>query len=204
MRVLHDHLDHWAGQRPDGEFAVHGDRVITWREAGERTDRLANALVGLGLPVGARIAVLAKNCLEYLLLYYAASKAGVVPVPLNFRSAPPEWVHVITDARAALVVADAGHIAAVNALRGALGARRFVTLDGASVAGWDSLPGLAAAAPATPPERTVDPDDDLYQLYTRSTRWRTSRSATRRWCRRSSRCASPLPGPLAAASPLCE
>ena len=35
------------------------------------------------------MAVLARNCIEYPLLYFAASKAGVVLVPLNYRSAPP-------------------------------------------------------------------------------------------------------------------
>lgn len=76
---LHDQLDHWAARRPQGECAVHADRTTTWRQAAHDANRTANALVRMGLPVGSRVAVLAKNSIEYLLFYYAASKAGVVP-----------------------------------------------------------------------------------------------------------------------------
>ena len=46
--------------------------------------------------------------LEYLLLYVAASRAGVVLVPLNPRSAPAEWDLVVSDAAAMLLVCGAG------------------------------------------------------------------------------------------------
>ena len=48
--------------------------------------------------------MLAKNCIEYPLIYLAASRAGVVPVPLNYRSAPTEWEYVIHDSVARLVL----------------------------------------------------------------------------------------------------
>jgi len=167
---LHDQVRRWADETPDGEFAVHGARRLIWREARERVDRLANALVALELPVGARAAVLARNATEYALLYYAASTAGVVPVPLNPRSAPPEWRHAITDSGAALVVADAAHRPAVDALRHDLPPTcRFAVLDGSAPSGWLDLPGLAERQPATPPARDVSADDDLYQLYTSGT-----------------------------------
>jgi acyl-CoA synthetase (AMP-forming)/AMP-acid ligase II len=87
---LHDFLDYWARERPNGEFAVQGSRRLTYREALAQVNGLASACVDAGLQIGDRIAVLGKNSLEYVLLYYGASKAGVVPVPLNYRLAPPE------------------------------------------------------------------------------------------------------------------
>ena len=57
---------------------------------------------------GARVAFLAKNCAEFVLFYYGAAKAGVVPVPLNYRLAPPEWSYIVN---------DAGRAAAVRARR---------------------------------------------------------------------------------------
>ena len=94
---LHDYLDLWAERQPDTEFAVQGARRLTYREAQRATVRLANAFVSAGLRPGDRIAVLAKNCVEYPLIYLAASRAGVVPAPLNYRSAPTEWEYVIHD-----------------------------------------------------------------------------------------------------------
>jgi non-ribosomal peptide synthetase component E (peptide arylation enzyme) len=59
-RCLHDFLDVWADRQPDVEFAVHGARRLSYREAQAATIRLANALVSAGLRPGDRIAVLAK------------------------------------------------------------------------------------------------------------------------------------------------
>jgi len=49
----------------------------------ERACRLANALLGLGLQKGDRIAVLARNCFEWIEIYAAVGKAGFVAVPIN-------------------------------------------------------------------------------------------------------------------------
>jgi acyl-CoA synthetase (AMP-forming)/AMP-acid ligase II len=76
---LHDFLDYWARERPNEEFAVQGSRRLTYREALAQANGLANACIEAGLQIGDRVAVLGKNSLEYALLYYGASKAGVVP-----------------------------------------------------------------------------------------------------------------------------
>ncbi|WP_148281301.1 AMP-binding protein [Gordonia sp. KTR9] len=49
-------------------------------------------------------------------LYFGASRAGVVPVPLNFRLAPPEWEYIVTDAGCRLAVVHEDHAAALGAV----------------------------------------------------------------------------------------
>lgn len=152
---LHEHLDYWARERPDSEFAVHQDRRFTYEQALAATNRLANALVGAGLCKGDRAAILGKNSIQYLLLYYAASKVGVVPVPLNYRAAGPEWAHIVADAGAKLVIAGGEYLPAAQRI-------------------WTDLPAadldtMGAGQPDTPPEQDVAEDDDLYQLYTSGT-----------------------------------
>jgi len=93
---LHDMLDYQARERPSAEFAVQGNRRLTYREALLEVHQLAHALVSVGLQIGDRVAILAKNRLESLLLYFATSKTGVVPVPLNYRLAPPEWAYILS------------------------------------------------------------------------------------------------------------
>ena len=61
------------------------ERSMTFRQWNERSCRLANALLGLGLAKGDRVAVLAYNCVEWLEIYAATAKAGLVAVPINFR-----------------------------------------------------------------------------------------------------------------------
>ena len=78
---LHDYLDYQAREHPDVEFAVLGDRTITYREAVIEANRLANAFASAGLQIGDRLAFLSKNSIEHALLFYAASKAGVCLSP---------------------------------------------------------------------------------------------------------------------------
>jgi acyl-CoA synthetase (AMP-forming)/AMP-acid ligase II len=177
-RCLHDFLDVWADRQPDVEFAVHGMRRLAYREAQVATNRLANALVAAGLRPGDRFAILAKNCIEYPLIYFAASRVGVVPVPLNYRSAPPEWAYIVDDAGAKLLIVGREYLDAVDAVSSEMGpVESFVALGVApgcatAPAGWASFAALIGEQPADPPvsfARPIGPDDDLYQLYTSGT-----------------------------------
>ena len=59
------------------------ERSMTFRQWNSRACRLANALLGLGLSKGDRVAILAYNTIEWVEIYAAAAKTGLVAVPLN-------------------------------------------------------------------------------------------------------------------------
>jgi acyl-CoA synthetase (AMP-forming)/AMP-acid ligase II len=166
---LHDTLDYRAREHADTDFAVQGERRTTYAEAREAADRLANALVDEGLEVGDRVAYLSKNSIEHAIFYYAASKAGVVPVPLNYRLAPPEWEFIVNDAGAKLLVAQPELAQALAPVRDALDpVKRFLAVNG-DVPGWESYADFAASGGRGAPRRDVGPDDDVYQMYTSGT-----------------------------------
>ena len=169
---LHDYLDYRGRENPDEEFAVQGDRRITYREALQAANRFANALVSSGLQLGDRIAILSKNSIEYAILYFGASKAGIVPVPLNYRLVPDEWSFIVNDSGAKLLIAADEYAAAIEPVREKLKSiERFIALDpaGESVDGWDDYREWVADQPATPPDISISEDDDLYQMYTSGT-----------------------------------
>jgi acyl-CoA synthetase (AMP-forming)/AMP-acid ligase II len=99
------------------ERAALAVQCLTYRQARLVMNHLANAFVSAGLRPGDRIAVLAKNCVENPLTYFAASRVGVVPVPLNYRSAPPEWRYIVQDAEARLLLVGRRFVEAVDAIR---------------------------------------------------------------------------------------
>src|SRR5512144_2005433 len=111
---LHDHLDYWAQVQPQAEWAVLGDESLDYAEAARRIAHMAAAFAGAGIRPGERVAILAKNCLEYTLFYFAASKAGVVPVTLNFRLAPPEWQYILENSGARLLLAQPPFLEAID------------------------------------------------------------------------------------------
>lgn len=167
---LHDFLDYHAREHTNIDFAVLGDRRITYGEAVVEVNRLANAFANAGLQIGDRLAVLSKNSIEYPLLFYAASKAGVVPVPLNYRMAAPEWVYIINDAQPKMLIASAAYASIVDGFRSELKTvERFVAIDAGGAEGWDDYRQWIADQPPMPPDRVITEDDDVYQMYTSGT-----------------------------------
>ena len=165
---LHDYLHYWARINPENAFATVGDRSLTYAEAEASAYQVAQALTA-AVEQGDRVAFLSKNSLEYAVMYFGAAIAGVVPVPMNYRLAPPEWEYIINDCGARVVIASAEFAEALAGVRGELsGVERFLVIGGA-VDGWESYEDLVASQPAEPVDRTVTDDDDLYQMYTSGT-----------------------------------
>ena len=77
------------------------ERSMTFHQWNSRACRLGNALLGLGLSKGDRVAILAYNTVEWVEIYAAAAKAGIVAVPLNFRLVGKEIRYIVDDAEAA-------------------------------------------------------------------------------------------------------
>jgi acyl-CoA synthetase (AMP-forming)/AMP-acid ligase II len=87
-------------------IAITGDgRELTFGELDERSSRLANALAGLGVRRGDRVAYLDQNATEFWETMFAAAKLGAIMAPLNFRLAGPELKTILADAEPAVLVA---------------------------------------------------------------------------------------------------
>jgi acyl-CoA synthetase (AMP-forming)/AMP-acid ligase II len=167
--LLHDPFDWNARENPDAEFAVQGARRVTYREAQAFANRIANALAGAGVAPGDRVALLSKNAIELVLWYYGCAKCGAVPVPLNYRLAPPEWRYIVDDSRAALLCAQAPLAEQLAPVRGELPRVRRWLAQGGEVAGFERFEPFVTGAPHTPPAHRGAADDDLYQMYTSGT-----------------------------------
>jgi fatty-acyl-CoA synthase len=78
-------VSHAAARFPDREALVvcHQNVRLTWRELDSEVTRTARGLAGLGLRPGDRAGIWASNCVEWILLQHAASRAGVVLVNVN-------------------------------------------------------------------------------------------------------------------------
>jgi acyl-CoA synthetase (AMP-forming)/AMP-acid ligase II len=129
--VLHESLDRWAASKPNALCAAQAGRQISYADARELTRRLGSSLRRAGLQPGDRIAVLATNCIEYVLLFYAASRAGVTLVPVNTRLAAEEWAFILADAAPRVVFVEAAFVPAIESLPPmAIGSRALAYFHG--------------------------------------------------------------------------
>ena len=167
---LHDYLEFYTAQTPDSEFAVFNGLSISYAEANDEVNRLANALAAAGLEKGDRFGYLSKNSADYVLMYYAASKAGVVPVPLNYRLAPPEWAYILNDSQSSVLITSAEYQEDINGIRSELETiSQYFAIDGDSNSEWQDYRQWVADQPSTPPDREISTDDNLNQMYTSGT-----------------------------------
>ena len=79
----------WAAARnPDRAAIREGARTLTYRALNERVNRLAHALLGLGIRRGERLLVLLGDRSEHLEALFACAKAGIVAAPVDHRWRP--------------------------------------------------------------------------------------------------------------------
>lgn len=92
----------------DGDWPalVSDDRTLTFSQLNAYVNRTANALTGLSVRPGDRIAVVLRNSVELCALYYAAAKLGAILCCVNWRLAAPEIAYILHDSGAAIVVFD--------------------------------------------------------------------------------------------------
>jgi 2,3-dihydroxybenzoate-AMP ligase len=79
-RTLGEHLDAWVEAYGHREAIVSGEQRVTYRTLRQRVDRLALHLLRLELEPGDRIVVQLGNVPEFVYLYFACAKIGVLPV----------------------------------------------------------------------------------------------------------------------------
>ena len=163
-------LDTHARLTPNRLGARDLERSLTFAQWNDRARRLGNALLGLGLTKGDRVAVLAYNRLEWAEIYAACAKAGVIAVPLNFRLSPSEMRFIIEDCGATAVLAEHGLHAAIEEVRADLDMTedRFV-LFGGQAAGWRDYEDLLTRAASTAPNTAVADTDPWALMYTSGT-----------------------------------
>ena len=105
--------------------------VLTWRELAGRIGSVAAGLRELGLRPGDRVAVVAGNSPEHLIMMYAVAWAGFVHVPLNTRLAVAEMKQIAAEAEVSAIAADGDNRDALAALSGAVAESPvLIDLDG--------------------------------------------------------------------------
>jgi malonyl-CoA/methylmalonyl-CoA synthetase len=146
--------------RPDRVGLEYVDRdgaagALTFREIDSRANRVAHELTARGLARGDRLCVHLANRVEFIDLYLACVRLGVIFVPMNVLYRERELRHIITDAEPRAVVVD----------------RRSDAVYPADCVLWDvdELSESAAARDAARPTVHLDGDDPALIVYTSGT-----------------------------------
>ena len=150
--------------RPDG-------RVTAWTftELNRQANRLAHALLGLGVRPGDKVVWCGQNSPGIVRAVHSLIKIGATAVPLNYRLAPDEAAYVVDNSDAVLVYADAEYAELFAGIRARTPhVRHVVVFDGPPPAGCldgDAL--MRDASDVEPPEEAGNHPTSM--LYTSGT-----------------------------------
>ncbi|OBB40533.1 long-chain-fatty-acid--CoA ligase [Mycobacterium sp. 852002-51961_SCH5331710] len=153
-------------ERPDATALIAGERTATFAELDARSNRVAQALRAAGVGFGDRVAFIEKNGIEFFEVACALSKLGAVVVPVNWRLAPPEMLHIIDDSGARVVIVGTEFFGHVEAIEDRLTATLVAV--GAHPR-WPAFGEWTANYPAEDPCVTTQPDDLAFLMYTSGT-----------------------------------
>jgi long-subunit acyl-CoA synthetase (AMP-forming) len=162
-------LAHWAEQTPTRVFLTQplaGEvREWTFREAYDDALRLANGLLGLGLQPGDKVALLSKNCAEWVLADIAMAMAGLVSVPIYPTAGRDTVTYVMQHSEAVAIIIGRldNPSVAVDALNPETITIGMRYAEGACQHGLDDL--IASNEPLTARQQP-EPDETMTILYT--------------------------------------
>lgn len=171
LLTIADAVTAHARLTPQKLGARDSQRSLSFAQWEERASRLANGLLRLGLRKGDRVALLAYNCVEWMEMYVALARAGLVAVPVNFRLMGPEIVFIASHSEARAFIVQSDLLDRVESIRPdlAIDAHCYIHFGAATPPGWQGYEDLIDAAPVSDPLVGVRPDDPCALMYTSGT-----------------------------------
>jgi long-chain acyl-CoA synthetase len=150
-------LDEAARQFPAQPCTVFHDELVSYGEMRRLADRLAAALVNLGLRKGDRVGLFLPNVPQFVMAFYAVLKAGGVVAAMNPQYKQRELEYQLRDSGARFLIGPSSASELFQAVR-PLTALEYIVLTAPEDA--FTLPGWASGkSPHTPKEAPLPPGD---------------------------------------------
>ena len=150
----------------DKPALVFEGRQRTYGELRDASRRVANGLVGLGLAEFDRVAVLARNCLEFMEIEVGIAAARAIMVPLNWRLRERELANLLRRSQARAIFVQEEFLSTVLELRHAgelPDLRTVITIDGrAADLGYEELLESSSAERPARRGRMDDPHEIIF------------------------------------------
>ena len=156
-----------ARYRPNHLAFVFEDQRLTWLELNKSINRLANALLDLGVKKGDIVATILPNCLELFETYWAVTKIGAVVVPSSTLLLQQAMKTLLQDSDTVLLITNSGFVDNINAIKSELPAiaeDRYLLTDSSDTPDFQDYHGLKARASAREPEGIIIERDDPFNI----------------------------------------
>ncbi|MFH1169735.1 MAG: long-chain fatty acid--CoA ligase [Chloroflexota bacterium] len=152
----------------DKPAQVYEGKSLSFKEVDERANRLANALIGLGLKPRDRVATMMRNCLEYAESEFAMVKGSFPQIPMNPRLTPQEQLFQLNETETKVLILQHHYLDVVKPIEKELKNLKIVVFGGKEP-GMLDYEELRASASPDEPEGELNPEDTGEVRYTSGT-----------------------------------
>lgn len=127
-------IAYWIEKRryitPNRVALIGENRSLSYKEMADELDLVANLLIKkYGIKKGDRIAILAGNRIEYLLLLFSIAKIGSIAVPLNIRLTLKELEYQVKDSQTKTLIVSDEFYESGNILSQATNIQHLISLE---------------------------------------------------------------------------
>ena len=134
-----------------------------------RTESVAGGLDNLGVRKGDRIAILAENCMDYIVYHYATAMTGGILVPLNIRHTDIEMLWILNNSEPGVLVIDKNLSGHLDTLKNGCSSIKF-TIGIGSVSGTEySTDDFVETNLAIKNPPILHPNEPVLLIYTSGT-----------------------------------
>ncbi|TET41181.1 MAG: hypothetical protein E3J66_05700, partial [Dehalococcoidia bacterium] len=138
-----------------------GSQKLTYEELEEASNRVAKALIELGVEKGDHVAILLSHSPEWVINYFGIIKTGGVAVLLSTMLKAPELDSLLRDSDAKVLITEKAFSHTLSPVLPSLHLlKRVVEVDG------DFHKVMAAGGSAVPPDVDIDDEDEATIIYT--------------------------------------
>ena len=154
-------LEITAGEMPENTAVVLGAQRVSYRELDEASNRLANALVDLGVKKGDHVAILMSRIPDWVISYFGIVKAGAAGVLLDTRAKVPELELQLRESDSMILITEERFSLTLSPVLPSLPALEHVL-----EVGTDAYREMLARSSPTSPSVDIDDEDEAVIFYT--------------------------------------
>lgn len=167
---LGDYLSENAKTIPDKIAIIQGERKLNYKELNERANRLANALLDMGVKKGDHISVMLLTRPEYVEIYFACYKIGVASVHINARYISKEIEYIAEQSDSVAVILDEEFVDRINPIRSNLkNVKNYLCIGKNVPEDMKNYEKLLNESSSDDPKVEVSGDDVAFIIYTGGT-----------------------------------
>jgi len=154
-------LEKTASEVPEQTAIVLGSRRVSYRELDETANRIANALIGLGIKKGDHVGVLLSRTPEWVINTFGVLKTGAAAVLLDAGAKPPELEPQLRESDSKILITEERFSPVLSSiLATAPLLKQVLTID------TDQYKSMVAASSPVSPAVNIQGDDEAIVFYT--------------------------------------